>query len=371
VPPWADDCQSSNELFGTTNNPWDLERTPGGSSGGAAAAVAAGLTAFEVGSDLGGSVRIPAHFCGVYGHKPSYGIVPLRGHIPPPPGVLTDIDVAVIGPLARDADDLELVLDVISGPDVPRSTGWRLALRPPRADRLADYRIATWLDDPYCPIDRTVLRVLEGLVEAIRAAGGQVTDDVHPIDLAAAHRIAQRIIQGGISHAIPQVDYDTLVAHAHASSPDDVTPHTRWARNITQSARELNIAVEERAHQSAAWAEFFQHHDVLLCPVMLTPAFPHTGGEPDERTVLVDGAPRPYADQFAWLQAVGVVHLPVTVAPVGRTPQGLPVGVQIVAPYLEDRTAIDVARHLREVIGGFEAPPGVLSAAARPETVDG
>src|SRR5215216_1565242 len=184
LPAFAGDAQSYNDLFGTTNNPWDVRRTPGGSSGGSAAAIAAGLSGLELGSDLGGSLRIPAHFCGVYTLKPTYGIVPLHGHIPPLPGTLADIDVSAIGPLARSAGDLDLALSVIAGPDNERGVAWRLDLPPPRGSSLAEYRIAVWLDDPYCAVDRDITAVYDHLVTELRGAGATVEESMPPIPLA-------------------------------------------------------------------------------------------------------------------------------------------------------------------------------------------
>jgi amidase len=290
--------------------------------------------------------------------KPSFGLIPVRGHIPPPPGVLSEIDVGVLGPLARDAVDLDLLLGVLAGPDAGAAVAWRLALPPPRATALREFRVAAWLDDPYCPIDRELLRLLEGLVDTLRGEHVTVVDGAPAVDLADAHEVAQRLIQGSMSLAVPDEEYERLRQRAAGSDPGDRSPPVLWARHITQTARDLNLVIERREHHAAAWAGFFQDHDVLLCPVMLTAAFPHTGGDPDERTVEVDGRPRPYADQFAWLQSIGVVHLPAVVAPIGLTAAGLPVGVQIVAPHLEDRTAIEFARLLAEVIGGYQPPPG-------------
>lgn len=353
LPTFAGDAQSYNDLFGTTNNPWDAGRTPGGSSGGAAAAIAAGLSALELGSDLGGSLRIPAHFCGVYTHKPTYGIVPGRGHIPPPPGTLSELDVGVIGPLARDARDLDLCLAVIAGADAERAVAWRLELPPPRGDRLAGYHIAAWLDDPYCAIDAEVSEVYERLVAELRGAGARVDEDARPVSLAESHDIAQRLIQGVVSASLPEEAFDALRERAAAAAADDDRPPVRWARNITQRVRDYQIAVERRLRLKAAWAAFFREYDVLLCPVTPTAAIRHDHNpDVDARTISVNGVTRPYGDQFAWLQAVGAVHLPVTVAPVGLTVAGLPVGIQIVAPHLEDRTAIDVATRIADVIGG-------------------
>jgi amidase len=359
LPAFAGDAQSYNDLFGTTNNPWDVRRTPGGSSGGSAAAIAAGLSGLELGSDLGGSLRIPAHFCGVYTLKPTYGIVPLHGHIPPLPGTLADIDVSAIGPLARSADDLDLALSVIAGPDTERGVAWRLELPPPRRTSLADYRIAAWLDDPYCAVDREITAVYDHLVTALRSAGATVAEPAPPVPLADGHDVAQRLIQGAMSGWLPDETFQTLLARAEAALADDATPPVRWARNITQRVREYRRSEEQRLRLKAVWTDFFRGHDVLLCPVMPTPAFPHDQTpDVDARTIVVNGAMRPYGDQFSWMQAIGVMHLPVVVAPVGLTSAGLPVGIQIVAPHLEDRTAIAVARHLADVVGGFQAPPG-------------
>ncbi len=359
LPAFASDAQTYNDLFGTTNNPWDLARTPGGSSGGSAAAIAAGLSALELGSDLGGSLRLPAHFCGVYTLKPTYGIVPQRGHIPPPPGTLAMPDAAAIGPLARDARDLDLCLSVVAGADAERAVAWRLELPPPRGDSLAGYRIAVWLDDPYCPVDGEVTAVYARLVAELRHAGARITDGVQPVPLAEGHDIAQRLIQGSVSPWLPDDAFHALLERAAAATADDDTPPVRWARNVTQRVREHEVAAEQRLRLRAAWADFFRDHDVLLCPVTPTAAIPHDQTpDVDARIISVNGSSRPYGDQFAWLQAVGIAHLPAAVAPVGLTSGGLPVGVQIVAPYLEDRTAIDVAARIAEVVGGFQAPPG-------------
>ena len=358
LPAWAGDCQSYNELFGTTNNPWDVERTPGGSSGGAAAAVATGMAPLELGSDLGGSIRIPSHFCGVYGLKPSFGIVSPHGHLPPPPGVLTELDANAVGPLARAASDLALALGVLAGTDETTRVAWRLELPPPRAQDLRAYRVAACLDDAYFTIDRAVLAVLEQLIDALRGAGVTVDTESRPPDLAEGHDVAQRLIQGGVSIAVPPEEYDRLLGEAARRGPDDDSPPARWARNITQRARDVQFAGERRLHLRRAWAEYFRSYDVLLTPVTPTPAFLHDQDpDVDARTIVLDGAPFPYSDQFAWLQAVGNAYLPAVSAPAGRTPTGLPVGVQVVGPFLEDRTVIDFAGRMAEVAGGFAPPP--------------
>lgn len=360
VPLMAGDVQSYNAVFGASNNPWNLERTPGGSSGGAAAAVAMGLTAAEYGSDIGGSIRTPAHWCGVYGLKPTWGIVPLRGHIPGPPGTLAEADLGVVGPLARSADDLELLLRVTAGPLPDRARGWKFDLPPARRGRLQEYRVAVWLDHPDAPVDDEVSAVLRRAVEALAAAGVAVTEKVPPgIELAAAVRLYQRLVYPIILSGFPPAVFEQMVELASTLPADDSSTLASIARCGTARYRDWLSANEAREHFRARMAEFFGEFDILLCPVTQTAAIPHDHSEPmARRTIPVNGRERPYFDVFNWIALPTLTHLPAAVAPVGRTASGLPVGIQIVAPYLEDYTAIDFARRLGEVAGGFEAPPG-------------
>ncbi|MDH4283343.1 MAG: amidase family protein, partial [Myxococcales bacterium] len=202
VPLYAGDWQTFNAVYGRTNNPWDVTRTVGGSSGGSAASLAAGFVALELGSDIGGSIRLPAHYCGVYGHKPSYGIVPGRGHIPGPPGTKSEADLAVIGPLARTAGDLGLALDVIAGPDTLVRDGWTLALLPPRAEQLSGFRVAYWLDDPLCPIDSSVRNELEATIEALRPHV-KLVDLSIPLELERIVSLYVRLLLGVMGADMP------------------------------------------------------------------------------------------------------------------------------------------------------------------------
>lgn len=361
VPLYAGDVQTYNAVYGATSNPWDTTRTPGGSSGGSAAALAAGLTGFEVGSDIGGSVRHPSNWCGTYGHKPTHGIVPQRGHIPGPPGALAEPDLNVIGPMGRSADDLALGLDVLAGPAADRAVAWRLALPPPRRQKLADYRIAVWLDDVAAPVDPQVRQQIEGAVAALRAAGVTVDDRARPgIPLADAYAVYMKHLAPIVMGGVPDEVWTNIVSLADGIGPGPTDDVERMARAATLRHRDWLLADEVRTQYRARWAEFFREWDVLLCPVDSTPAIPHDHSEPlGLRTIAVNGARRPYLDLLVWVGSIGnLCWLPATVAPVGRTPSGLPVGVQIVGPYLEDRTTIDVARRLAEVVGGFSPPPG-------------
>lgn len=358
LPAYAADLQTYNPLFGVTPNPWAADRTPGGSSGGAAAAVAAGLTALEVGSDIGGSIRTPAHFCGVYGHKPSYGIVPLRGHLPPPPGFLGEADVAVAGPLGRSADDLALAMEVLAGPDRWATAAWRLQLPPPRAETLAGYRVAAWLGDEVAPLDEGVRRPLEEAVRRLEQSGVTVARDRPEFDAAEAHRTFLRLLYSVTIAGLPDGAFAALAQEAELLAEDDDSAAARVARYGTQRHRQWMGADEKRQHLRARWEEFFQRYDVLLCPVNVVAAVPHDPSpELNARTIEVNGEERSYWDQLVWIGMVGAAYLPATVAPVGLTAQGLPVGLQIVGPFLEDRTPIDFARRLAEVEGGFRPPP--------------
>jgi len=326
------DHQTFNAVFGTTNNPWDLSRAPGGSSGGSAAAMAAGLGPLELGSDIGGSIRVPAHCCGVFGHKPSWGIVPERGHIPGAPGSLHRRDVNVNGPIARSAADLELALDIIAGPDELEAVGWRLELPPPRARDLRGFRVAAWLDDPFCPSEKAMLTLFESAVTHLLAAGAQIDTGARPpFTLEEAFAV-----------------YSPLLGGALSPYTGDTTPHGAWI------ARD-----EARQRMRRQWAAFFQRFDVLLAPSMFTTAFAHAQeGASGARTLPVDGIDRPYRQLLTWPALSGAVLLPSTTMPVGLTSHGLPAGWQIIGPYLEDRTTLAFATAASEVLGGYRRPPG-------------
>jgi amidase len=359
TPMFAGDAQAYNGLFGTSNNPWDLTRSPGGSSGGAAAAIAAGLTALELGSDIAGSIRGPAHVCGVYGLKPTHGIIPVHGHIPGPPGTLSEPDIGVVGPICRSARDLDLALGILVGPNDERKVAWRLDLPKPRGDSLRDYRVAAWLDDPAFPVDTEVRSRLEVAVETLRQAGVEVNDRVRPeIDFARAYRTYLTLMLPILESGLPE---DSFKARAIIgdSAPEEATDReTVWAHAVTIRHREWLARHEERERYRARWADFFRDYDILLCPPMSVAAIHHDHSEPiSSRTLEVNGAQVPYLDALIpWAGFIGMVLLPSTCAPVGRTPTGLPVGIQIVGPYLEDRSTIDFANRMAEVVGGYERP---------------
>ena len=331
VPRDLADFQSFNEVYGTTDNPWDPDRTPGGSSGGAAAALAAGLTALEVGSDIGGSIRNPAHYCGVYGHKPTLGVVPTRGHQPPGvPALPQDPDLAVVGPLARSADDLALALEVIAGPDVLQAPGWRLELPPPRRASLRGLRVALWPDDPAAPVAQEVADRVVEVGERLAGLGATVSETARPA------------FSGQQSHEL----YMPLL-QATMAGPGAELPFGEW---VMLNGRRTSVRTQ--------WQQFFRDWDVLLCPIGTTPAFPQDEGPRESRTLEVDGEARPYFEQIFWAGLATLSYLPSTVFPTGLSEQGLPIGLQAIGAELDDRTTIELARLLAREIGGFHPPPG-------------
>ncbi len=370
LPRWSGDAQAYNSIFGTTNNPWDLSRGPGGSSGGASAAVAAGLTSFEIGTDIGGSVRLPAHFAGVCGHKPSFGIVPQLGYLDHPTGGISEADVNVFGPLARSVDDLEVVLDVIAGPTERHAPAWHLDLPAPRTDDPGQLRVAAWLDDATCPVAADVGELLASAVEALAGAGATVASAARPdVALSRVWEVGLPLISAATT---PARTAEEFALQVEQSSDPELDPTARMRASASAIRhRDWLLLTEERDADRARWDDFFADHDVLLCPVAATVAFPHQPtGTLYSRTIEIDGVERPYADLIAWTSFIGYVHLPSTVVPVGVTPSGLPVGIQVVAPYLHDRSALSVARLLETLLGGYRVPPMAQLGETGPSGLD-
>jgi amidase len=337
LPRWSGDLQTFNEIFGTTNNPWDATRAPGGSSGGAAAAVACGFTSFELGTDIGGSLRNPAHFCGVFSLKPSFGVVPQRGYLDHRTGGTIDADINVFGPLARSADDLDLLLDVLAGPEPERAPAWRLELPGPTVTTAAGARVAVWFDDEISPIDNGYRALLQRTADALADAGAKVEVVKPPVPPHEQQAVFFSMISAAISPS-----FDDAIADELSGS------HRAWLR-----------AEEQRAAMRETWARWFVDYDVLLCPVTPTGALPHDQEhEFFDRVFAVNGVERPFADNVIWNGLIGILGLPSAVPPIGRVEGNLPVGIQVVAPYLHDRTSNAVARIISEQAGGYEPPPG-------------
>lgn len=360
VPYMSGDLQTYNDVYGTTNNPWNLACGPGGSSGGSAAALAAGFTAFEFGSDIGGSIRTPAHLCGVFGHKPTFGIVPKRGHVSPPPGSLREGDLSVAGPLGRSAEDLGILLDIAAGPDWGMSSGWKLDLPPARARSPKELRIAVWIDDPFCDIDKESAALLKNAAKALEDAGARVDWNARPaFTLAEITEAYLILLHSCVGSGFPAKIKERWMAEKAKLAPDDKSHAALQMRGATMSYADRMVWEEKQTQLRARWAEFFTGYDVVLAPTMMRPAFAHDQSSNwHQRKLDVNGTARPYMDVLIWAGPAVVSYLPATTAPVGITSEGLPVGVQIIGPHMGDRTTIAVAGMLEDILGGFKAPPG-------------
>lgn len=359
VPFFSGDLQSFNEVYGTTNNPWDTSRGPGGSSGGAAAALAAGLTPLEIGSDIGGSIRTPAHLNGVFGHKPSFDLVSKRGHIPALPGALFTGDLSVVGPMARSARDLEIALTMIMGADAFNATGWEPGLPEPRGRTPRELTVATWFDDPFCPVEAENVALMERAADALEQAGATVHRGAKPeFGFADAFEIYSVLLHASTTRGFPPKVIERLRAAAGGLDPADKSHQAMQARGAALTFHDWAIWKEAQAQMRAKWADFFETYDAVLMAVAPVAAFPHDQqADFHARSLTVNGAARPYLDLISWAGLPLVSYLPSTAVPVGRTKAGLPVGVQIAGPYLEDFTTIAIAEMLERELGGFTAPP--------------
>ena len=364
VPLGLSDWQAYNDIYGTTGNPWDVSRTPGGSSGGGAAALAAGFVPLEIGSDVAGSLRAPAHFCGVYAHHPSRGLVPVRGHSPPAtPALPRESDLMVVGPMARSAADLELLLDVIAGPDVPMAVGYRRSLPPPRHDDLREFRVLLIDTHPLLPTGASVAAAVAAFADRLGGAVGRIarSSELLP-DLARGARIYISLLSSFVGADMTAADYRAAQAEAAALAEDDDSLLPCRIRGRVLSHRDWIRADRVREAHKHQWRALFRDWDVVVCPIMPTPAFPHDHSPLSTRRCAIDGAGYPYMNQMAWPGVVTLPGLPATAMPIGFSESGLPIGVQAIGPFLEDRTTIAFARLAEQEFGGFVPPP--LSAGA-------
>jgi amidase len=358
TPLYAGDFQTFNDVHGLTNNPWDITRTAGGSSGGSAAAVAAGLTPLEMGSDIGGSIRNPAHFNGVYGMKPSWGLVPSRGHIPGPPGSLVETDVNCGGPIARSIDDLRTALGVIAGPVPEEAVGWRLELDAgPAVDDVRGIRVATVFEEgaDLVPIAADVRTNLGAFADRLADAGAQVQAVSMPVSLGDGLRTWQQVVLPIMGIAFSDDDFASF-AELESIPGDD--PLLDAGRALASRYRTWAVANGLRQRQRALWSTFFEDYDVVLAPVMPTAAFEHdTERHIMERVLDVDGTEVSHAMAMAWCGAIGAMLLPVVTVPTGQTASGLPVGVQVIGPYLSDLRLLALAQTIDTAAGpGFTRP---------------
>jgi amidase len=350
------DMQSYNSIYGTANNPWDLGRTPGGSSGGSAAALAAGYVSLELGTDLGGSLRVPASFCGVFAHKPTYGVVPIRGSVRTPSFI--PVDLAVAGPMARSAGDLALALDVIAGPDDADALAYKLVLPPRRSTGLKDFRVLVVDDHPLVPTAGIVRSALDKIGDRLAKSGVKVarTSPLMP-DLSLIGRVFTQLLMAFFGADLPDDVYARMQSAAAMLPPDDAGLTARSLRGSVMTHREWIRTNRVRAGIADGWRRLFREWDVLLCPAMPTLAFAHDHSDMNARRLSIDGSEVPYGDQTMWNSIATLAGLPATAMPIALSDEGLPIGMQIIGPYLEDRTTIAFAELVEREFGGFVAPP--------------
>ncbi|WP_398467360.1 amidase [Tardiphaga sp.] len=358
IPLHSADFQTFNALFGSTRNPWDLSRSPGGSSGGAASALAAGLTPLEVGTDIAGSIRFPAHFCGVYGHKPTHGIISHEGNLRVGSNVPTDLSTA--GPMARSADDLELLLRILVGPAYEDEAAWTFRLPKPRKTRLADFRIGTFLNSSIAPIDEAYSEVIKAFLNLLINEGASPSENSPVFDHAEAHDAYIRLLRGTGSARLSDIEFKEVLSQSAALDEADRSYAAQLKRAQAQNHRSYVRAEEVRAEVKVAWARFFEDHDVLLAPVTLSAAYRLDESTPREiRQIPVSGTMVNYNDQLFWSGYNTLPSLPVTTIPIGFV-SGLPVGLNIVGPHLGDTTTLAFAKECAR-LHGFVAPPGYES----------
>ncbi|GAA4019832.1 amidase [Allokutzneria multivorans] len=360
VPLGLQDIQSFNEVYGTTNNPWDHARTAGGSSGGSSAALAAGFGALSIGSDIAGSLRTPAHFCGVYAHKPTLGLAASRGMVrPSAPALPVELDLAVVGPMARTARDLTLLLDVMAGPD-PLTFGvaHKVTLPPARHERLSDFRVLVLDEHPLIPTGAAVRAGVNRVADVLADGGARIERHSSLVpDLTEAAAVYTQLHFAGAAAGYPAEAYEELRSVAAGLSADDQSLDAARLRAMGTSHRDWITANSCRELHRQGWRQLFAEFDVVLCPITPTPAFPHDHNDDVfGRRIDIDGVEYPYFDQLVWAGVATMPGLPATAIPTGLTPEGLPVGVQLIGPMFEDRTPLRLAELLEQKIGGFHAP---------------
>jgi amidase len=358
LPPFAGDWQSDNPLYGRSNNPWDVSRTPGGSTGGGAAAVAAGMSPLELGSDIGGSIRVPSAFCGIYGHKPSETAVRSVGHLPGSSLPNAARAMAVQGPLARCAEDLELALDVIAGPQAGESVAWRLELPPARHQQLSDYRVAVLPAVPWLPVDPEIGGALDALATQLGRSGATVKETQPSAfgDLRNYYRTYRRLLSALVNAGRGAADRhrEADAMRAQGDAFDDMA----WADGLEASASDYLTWFAHRERYRAALRAFFLEWDVLLSPADIVCAFPHMPQPMPERWFEIGGQRVPYGRQALYPSLASLSGHPATVFPVGLNQGRLPIGLQAIGPYLEDRTTIRFAALVGQAYGGYQRPPG-------------
>ena len=366
TPIGASDIQTYNKVAGTTNNPWDVTRTSGGSTGGGAAALAAGFGFLELGADLAGSIRTPSNFCGVCGHKSSLNLIAAQGAIPPLPSQIPPTislaalnDLAVVGPMARSAVDLKMELEILAGPTPEDAVAYRWSLPRPRKTRLKDYKIGYVTNDPFCPVHPEIQSVVSGTVEALRREGVKLREGwPEGIIFGDVFKIYFKLMAAYVSQSPFFTDELINAMKLFYDRPYGDTQR-QYVEGLTISHKDWVALGAMRLLSRLAWQKYFKDYDAFLMPANCMPAFAHNHGHEFWGRVLESSdSPKYYVEAFKWISPATLSGCPVTLIPAGRTTANLPVGIQIMGPYMEDGTTLDLAMKMEKILGGFTPPPG-------------
>lgn len=350
VPLMLSDWQSYNAIYGTTNNPYDVTRVPGGSSGGAAAALATGITPLEIGSDIGGSLRTPANFCGVTSLKPTWGKLPMRGHVPPPPGIDAEVDLGVGGPMARNVDDLKLLWNVLNK-----------SSETARRD-IKGARVAVWDEDPMLPLSRDVKDGVARAADALAKQGAKIETIKAPVDTRELLVNYMWLLISIISAGFPENILNEVAKSRDADLKAFATSRDPWSQELNRlamNAQASEVLAAQRARQMMKdqMAAFYKTYDAILMPITPVTAFKHDQSEPfGARLLDLDGKPTPYPTMLGWIALATALHLPSLAVQAGRSPANMPTGVQIVGPTNGEDRLFDFAVTVEEEVGGFRAP---------------
>jgi amidase len=352
VPFMLEEWQSFNQPYGTTNNPYDPTRTPGGSSGGSAAALAAGLTPLEIGSDIGGSLRIPAHYCGVVSCKPTWNALPQAGHIIRMPEKDANIDLNVVGPMARTIGDLRLLWGVMRGASI--ETG---------ANPVTGLRVARWTEAKGFVLGKEARSAVERAANALRDAGAKVAPTKPPVDpellltcyrdmlIAAIKENMRNLPAPGALQALrPLLGLQRMFGAAPLS-------FAGYGLALSAAPAQLERAVRTRDALKAKIKTFFEDVDVIAAPVTAAEAFVHTQkGELISRSIMVDGRKQPMVSNLQWIALATALHLPAVIVPAGRAANGMPLGVQLIGSWGTEAQLMDAAAAIEQRLGGFSPP---------------
>lgn len=362
------DWQSSNPVFGRTSNPYDPARTAGGSSGGSAAAISAGFSYLELGSDQAGSIRLPAHFCGVFGMRPSAGIVSKRSYAFPT--TILPSEIVEIGPIARTVDDLVLAIGVLAGVPFPDATAWSIQLPPPRRRSLEGLRVLVISDHPLAPTSRVIREAVMDCGRKLEEHGARVTDTTPSalIDLAEDTRLFVRLTAPANLGRLAEEHFLILMDRARAVAKDDERLSSLALKACLASYRQIALNQEGRLRRRLAWQKLFVLFDLVVCPVSSTTAFPHDDIPIENRSLPVDSGSMDYFDQLCWTAPAGLCGLPAASFPWTQDADGLPVGLQAIAAQNEDLTLLAALKEIERLLASYLPPPIAMRAISSQPT---